>query len=264
MRVPLPAAFCARPIAHRGLHDRAAGTIENSLSAVAAAVAAGYGVEIDVQPSADGAAVVFHDARLERLTGATGPVAARTAAELARLALAGTGEGIPTLAEVLAAVAGRAPLLIEVKDQDGAMGPAVGPLEAALAAALEGYDGPVAVMSFNPHSVAALARLAPRVPRGLVTCAWTPEDWPEVPEAVRARLRGIPDYDAVEASFVSHEAADLGRPRLAELRARGARILCWTIRSAAAEAAARRIADGITFEGYRPAPPPSPPGAPRG
>jgi glycerophosphoryl diester phosphodiesterase len=251
MRPPLPPAFLAAPIAHRALHDRSARRPENSRAAVRAAVAAGYGIEVDVQPSADGQAMVFHDATLDRLTAARGPVAARTAAELGAIRLRDADDGIPTLREVLDLVDGRVALLIEVKDQDGAMGPAVGPLEAAVAAALEGYDrGPVAVMSFNPHSVAAMARLAPQVPRGLVTSAYRAANWPELPAAVRRRLRGIPDYDRAGASFISHEARDLGRPRVAELKAQGAAILCWTIRSPAAEAEARKVADNVTFEGY--------------
>lgn len=250
MRPPLPRVFLERPIAHRALHDRAAGRPENSRAAVRAAIAAGYGIELDVQPSADGQAMVFHDDRLDRLTPAAGPIRARSAADLARTPLRHGDEGIPTLAECLAIVAGRVPLLIEVKDQDGAMGPAVGALEAAVAAELAAYAGPVAVMSFNPHSVAAMARLAPAVPRGLVTAAFHAAQWPGLPAATRARLRKIPDYDTVEACFVSHEARDLGRPRLAELKALGAAILCWTIRSPEAEAAARRMAHNVTFEGY--------------
>jgi glycerophosphoryl diester phosphodiesterase len=246
------------PIAHRALHDRARGRPENSRAAVAAAVARGYGIEIDVQLSADGRAIVFHDETLERLTPEHGPLAARTAAELARIPLRdGGGETIPTLTDILALVAGRVALLIEVKDQDGAMGPGVGALEAAVAGELAGHPGPVAVMSFNPHSVAALARAAPGVPRGLVTSAWAARDWPGLSRELRERLREIPDFDAVGAAFISHEAADLARPRVAELKARGAVILCWTIRSPEAEALARRIADNVTFEGYLAAIPPA-------
>ena len=137
-----------------------------------AAVAAGYGIEIDIQPSADGVPMVFHDYALERLTAETGPVRGRSAAELAGIPLIGCDEGIPTLAEVLALVAGQVPLLIEIKDQDGANGPNVGPLEAAVAGVLERYAGPLAVMSFNPHAVAAMARCAPDLPRGLTTSAY--------------------------------------------------------------------------------------------
>ncbi len=248
--VPLPDAFLKAPIAHRGFHNKALGRPENSLAAFRAAIAAGYGIECDIQPSADGVPMVFHDYDLKRLTGIPGRVRGRTAAELKALPLTGGDEGIPTLADMLDLVAGRVPLLIEIKDQDGAMGPDVGPLERAVADILRAYDGPVALMSFNPHSVAALAEAAPQLPRGLVTSAYTAEDWPLLPPAARDRLRDIPDYDRVGASFISHEAADLARPRVAELKASGAEVLCWTIRSAEAEAKARRIAGNITFEGY--------------
>ena len=247
---PLPEAFIARPIAHRAYHDSAAGRPENSRAAVRAAIAAGYGIEIDLQLSADGVPMVFHDYDLDRLTVQKGALARKTAVELAAIPLLHGTEGIPTLAQVLADVAGRVPLLIEIKDQDGDLGPDIGPLEAATAAVLAGYAGPVAVMSFNPHSVAAMAQLAPALPRGLTTSAYDHDDWAPVSHATCDRLREIPDYDRTGASFISHEARDLARPRVAALRAQGARVLCWTIRSAAAEAGARRMAENITFEGY--------------
>lgn len=249
MTPPLPPAFCRLPIAHRALHGP--GRPENSLAAVRAAVAAGYGIEIDIQASADGRAMVFHDDTLERLTEAQGPVVARSAAELGTIALRGGAEPIPSLRAVLAEVAGRVPLLIEVKDRSGRGLGSDGALEAAVAADLAGYHGPVALMSFNPDQVAALARLAPDVPRGLTTCAYDTDHWAAMRPEDRARLRAIADYDAVGASFISHEWRDLGRPRVAELAAAGARVLCWTIRSPEAEAEARRIACSITFEGYR-------------
>lgn len=246
----LPEAFLARPLAHRALHDRAAGRPENSRAAVRAAVAAGYGIEIDLQPAADGVPMVFHDYDLRRLTGVAGRVRGLSAAELAATRLLDADDGIPTLAEVLAIVAGRVPLLIEIKDQDGAMGPDVGPLEEATARVLAGYAGAVAVMSFNPHAVAAFHRAAPAIPVGLTTSAYSAQDWPLLPAKQRDHLRTIPDYDRVGACFISHEAADLGAPRVAELKAQGAAILCWTIRSREAEAKARAVAQNITFEGY--------------
>lgn len=248
--VPLPEAFLTTPIAHRAYHDRAAGRPENSPAAFRAAIEAGYAIETDIQPSADGVPMVFHDYDLKRLTGIAGRIRGRTAAELGRIRLLDAEDGIPTLAGILALVAGRAPLLIEIKDQDGRMGPEVGPLERAVAALLDGYGGPVALMSFNPHSVAALAEAAPDRPRGLTTSAYTAEDWPLLPADVRDRLRDIPDYDRVGASFISHEAADLDRPRVAALKAKGAAVLTWTIRSPEAEAEARRIARNVTFERY--------------
>ncbi|MGY9045501.1 hypothetical protein P775_02555 [Puniceibacterium antarcticum] len=241
-------AFLSRPIAHRALHG--AGAPENSRSAVRRAVTAGYGIEIDLQLSADGTAMVFHDYDLGRLTAETGPLQRRTAQALSQIPLKGDQEGIPTLRDILALVAGKVPLLIEIKDQDGALGPMVGALEKVAAQDLAAYSGPVAVMSFNPHSVAKMAELAPDVPRGLITCDYTDDDWPTIPAAIRAALRDIPDYDRVGASFISHEAKDLASPRVAVLKKLGAVILCWTIRSIEAEAAARKVADNVTFEGY--------------
>jgi glycerophosphoryl diester phosphodiesterase len=246
MNPPLPPGFLARPVAHRALHGP--GRAENSLAAVEAAVAAGYAIEVDVQLTADGRAVVFHDERLDRLTAETGLVRDRQAGELATIPLKGGGGTIPTLPQVLSAVAGRVPLIIEVKDQDGRMGPNVGALEQAVAIDLADYDGPVAVMSFNPHAVEALRQYAPHIPRGLTTCAWN--DWDGIPEDTAARLREIADFDRTGAAFISHDHVDLDRPRVSELKAQGVPVLCWTIRSPEAEANARRIADCVTFEGY--------------
>ena len=246
----LPASFFARPITHRALHDRKAGRVENSVKSIQAALDAGYGIEIDVQLSSDGHAMVFHDDGLDRLTAETGPVRARTRAALEDIALTDDGGTIQSLETVLGMVAGQVPLLIEIKDQDGAMGPDVGALEAATCAALESYAGDVALMSFNPHAVAVCAKLAPHIPRGIVTSSYQAVFWPEVPAETRDILRDIPDYDRVGACFISHEATDLDRPRVAELKAQGASIFTWTIRSAEAEAEARRIVDNVTFEGY--------------
>lgn len=250
MRTPLPDVFLKTPIAHRALHSRAQGRIENSAAAVTAAMEAGYAIEIDVQLSRDGVAMVFHDEALDRLTHKTGLVCQHDAAELGRITLKDGQDCIATLAQTLAQIAGRAPLLIEIKDQTGTMGASDGRLEAAVARDLQGYGGPVAVMSFNPHSVAHMAQLAPHIARGLTTSAYQPDDWAPLPADICERLRAIPDYDRTEASFISHEAADLARPRVGDLRAQGAAVLCWTITSPQAEAAARRYAHNITFEQY--------------
>jgi glycerophosphoryl diester phosphodiesterase len=250
MSPPLPMVFRTVPFAHRGLHDLAAGVVENTPAAFAAAIAAGYGIELDVQISADGQAMVFHDEVLDRLTAETGPINARSASKLNQIAVTGGNDTIPTLSAVLALVAGRVPLLIEIKDQTNAMSETDGRLEQATATALAGYGGPVAVMSFNPHAIARFAQYAPDIPRGLTTSAYLADDWVPLPAQTCAVLRDIPDYDRLGASFVSHEAEDLTRLRIAELRSYGATILCWTIKSAQAEANARKFAHNITFEGY--------------
>ncbi|MBU2983021.1 phosphodiesterase [Lentibacter algarum] len=255
MQAPaLPASFLEAPIAHRGLHDMAEGRPENSLGAFTAATALGYGIELDLQLSKDGEAIVFHDYFLDRLTSEKGPLAQRTAEELCGISLLHSrADRIPTLAQVLAVVAGRVPLLIELKDQDGELGENIGKLEAATVKALQGYSGDVALMSFNPHSVAELARLAPTLSRGLTTCDYLKQDWPTVPEARLAELRLLPDATRVGSGFVSHQADDLNNPQVTKLRAQGLPVLCWTIRSPEQEATVRKAADNITFEGYLPA-----------
>lgn len=244
----LPQVFLTLPFAHRGLHGP--GVPENSLAAAQAAVDAGYGIELDIQPSSDGVAMVFHDYDLRRLGGRPDRVDATSAEALGRLPLLEGDQTIPTLAQFLELVAGRVPLLIEIKDQPDGLGGQAVDLHVPVAEALKGYDGPVAVMSFNPRIVAAFHALAPEIPVGITSCAYAAEDYPELSDAQREHLRAIADYDAVGACFVSHDHRDLDNPRVDALKAMGAGILCWTIRTPEEEAAARRIADNITFEYY--------------
>ena len=256
MSIPLPPEFLGQPLAHRGLHNRAEGVIENSAGAVRAAVAQGYGIEIDVQLTSDGAAMVFHDDRLDRLTPESGPIRGWAARDLVNVTLTGSTETVPTLPQVLEIVDGKVPLLIELKDQSGGTGSAPDELERAVANALKDYDGLVAVMSFNPHMVANMAKRAPSVPRGIVTDGFNEKEWPDLSPDSLLALREIGAFDTVGASFISHNRADLAAPRVAELKVKGVPILCWTVRSAEQEAEARRVADNITFEGYTPAPRP--------
>ncbi|MEL7462838.1 MAG: glycerophosphodiester phosphodiesterase family protein [Pseudomonadota bacterium] len=247
---PLDPAFLTTPIAHRALHDRAAGVIENSRAAVAAAVEAGFGIEIDLQLSADGEAMVFHDDELNRLTGERGPVRERTAIELRRIDLDGADDGIPTLAEVLDIVRGSVPLLIEAKDQSLSLTEVDGRLERRAARLLSAYDGPVGLMSFNPHSVAHFRDAAPDIPRGRVTCGFGETYWSHVAPDRRAELARIDDLETLGASFISHQRSQIDE--VAALKAAGWPVLTWTVRSPEEETEVRRIADNVTFEGYRP------------
>lgn len=246
------AAFFGAPIAHRGLHDGSGLRPENSMPAVSAALERDYSIEIDVQCSSDGVAMAFHDDDLLRLTGQSGRTREKSSFELSQHRLLGGRATIPRLRDVLDRIAGRVPLLIEIKDQDGGLGDQLLQLEEAVARDLSSYRGLVAVMSFNPHSVAKMARLAARIPRGLVTESFPPQDWPGASGARLNALRAITDFDRVGASFISHEADDLGRDKVAVLKARGVPVLCWTVRSFKEEETARKIADNITFEGYLP------------
>lgn len=247
---PLPTEFLTRPLAHRGYHDRSIGVPENSKAAFEAAVTAGYGIELDVQLSVDGEAMVFHDFSLERLTSESGPVRLRRRSELETVEISGSGEAIPALDDILDLVAGRAPVLVEIKKHLIADTGDGDSLERAVARAANFCDGPVAVMSFCPNSIDAFAAAAPSVPRGLTTCPFQPQDWPDLPDVVLANLSAVSDYERLGVTFISHLVSDLRRPRIAELKASGTRVLCWTVRSEEQEAEARRIADNITFEGY--------------
>lgn len=248
---PLPPGFLDSPFAHRGLHGP--GVPENSLAAVSAAISAGYGVEVDLQPAADGTPMVFHDATLDRMTHASGSVGDQSPAELGTLSLrGGTGDGIPTLEALLDHVSGRVHLLIELKDQSGLLCAAPMTLEPDVARLLRAYRGPVAVMSFNPTMVEAVAERAPDLPRGLTTCAFAPATWSGLPRATACRLASIADADPLGAAFISHGHLDLEMPVVAAQRRAGRAVICWTIRSPAEESSALRYADAITFEGYRP------------
>lgn len=243
----------ARPIAHRGLHDRSAGVIENSADAARAAIDGGYAIECDVQDSADGEAFVFHDHDLERLTGHTGAFCAVRADALATLTLrdAPGDARIPRLTDFLALVAGRVPLVIEIKSRfDG--NPA---LTRRCLDILRDYAGPVCVKSFDPQVVAWLRRDAQHIVRGIVADAagsGPPDGANATRDACLARGHLL-HFDETRPDFVSWKAADL--PHAAPFLCRGLRdmpILTWTIRSLEQAAASRAHADQIVFEGFRP------------
>jgi glycerophosphoryl diester phosphodiesterase len=249
----LAQVFLERPVAHRGLHGD--GAPENSLSAFRAAREAGYGVELDVQLSADGRAVVFHDPTLERLTGRTGVVAEMTAAELGEIALkGGDGDRIPTLAQALEA-AGDAPVLLEIKPQRDL--DALAALGAEAGRALAAHAGPAAAMSFDPRASAGLRAAAPEIAFGLIGKDFVNNrrgeaGWPELSGAERRRLTDLEMFEEAGADFVSWHWRDLAHPPVQALRARGVPVLCWTTRAPEEEAEARRLADNVTFEHYRP------------
>jgi glycerophosphoryl diester phosphodiesterase len=237
----------ARPIAHRGLHDARRGILENTAGAFAAAMALDYAIECDLQLSADGEAMVFHDAHLDRLTTQTGPVLARTAAELKVVTLRGTSDRIQTLSELLDQVNGRVPLVVELKSHwDGSLALARRTVEVAA-----NYDGRLALMSFDPDIVAGLAELAPKVPRGVVAERESVMET-RLDLARRLELRHLSHVDRSRPHFLSYHADGLpyGPPRA--FRQAGLPVICWTLRDAATAARARRYADQITFEGYLP------------
>lgn len=228
--------------AHRGLHEQQLGIPENSLAAFRQAVRAGYAIELDVQLLADGAIVVFHDATLGRMCGQDISLAELDTQTLRQYRLSGSAAGIPLLSEVLAEVAGRVPLLIELKGQGK---PA--PLARAVVAVLAGYLGQVAVQSFNPLSVWWLAHHAPTVLRGQLAGSHRTL-------GVGRLMSWLLRIGIGRPHFLAFEGAALPNPRVARQRAAGRPVLAWTVRSAAE---AKRLqpahCDGIIFEHFHPA-----------
>jgi glycerophosphoryl diester phosphodiesterase len=227
--------LAAVPFAHRGLHG--GGRIENSRAAFEAAIAAGHGIELDVQASADGDAIVFHDYELERLTGQTGKLAERTSAALQAVKLTGTRETVPTLAEVLLLIGGRVPLLIELKSPNRR----VAGLCRSVAAALERYSGAVGVMSFNPQVGGWFSRHSRPTLRGLVV---TESDR----KGVRGRFERHLSLWRAHPDFLAYDIRDLPSRFAARVRQRGAPILTWTVRSQHDRAVAAAHADQIIYE----------------
>ena len=154
----------AQPVAHRGLHDAAAGVIENTASAFRAAIEGGFAIETDLQLSADGEAMVHHDFALGRLTLGSRQLSAMTAAGLKDVPFKSTTDRIMTLGDMCDLVAGRVPMLVELKSRfEGDRR-----LVKRAADVLANYAGPVAVMSFDPDLVRGLREIAPGLPRGIV------------------------------------------------------------------------------------------------
>lgn len=234
----LPARLLDRPFAHRGLWQ-VGGRPENSLSAFRAAAEAGYGVELDVQMSADGQAMVFHDEYLERMTAQAGIVEERTADALQGLRLLGSEETIPTLAQALAAIGDRSLVLVELKTPLGQEGP----LEEAVADLLARHPGPAAVIGFNAVSHGWFAQRRPAVPRGLSIRATGPET---------PRLSPQERFEVAQPGFLlpSLDMADSERVRAG--RAEGLPVVVWTVRRDAEWEVARSFADNYIFEDMTP------------
>lgn len=226
-----------RPIAHRGYHDLNRAVWENTLSAFSRAVEAGFSIECDLQYAADAIPVVFHDDDLKRLCGIEGDVRQRTAGELGLLPIGGTGDRIPTLRQLLDLVKGRVPLILELKGRNGDdEGFAMAVLDA-----LEGYDGPVALMSFDHWLLKDLTAIGTDRPVGLTAEGARPENFAVHEEAMQYGLDFISyHYGHLPNAFISHQR-DLGK-----------QIITWTVRDDEARTITALNADQMTFEGFDP------------
>jgi len=245
-----PDWLTARPVAHRGLHDAARGVIENMPGAFAAAIEGNFAIETDLQLSADGEAMVHHDDALGRLTEGSGALLGKTAAELRAVEFKGTSEHMMTLGDLCALVAGRVPLVIEVKSHfDGDR-----KLVARMAEVLAGYSGPAAVMSFDPDQVLALREIIPQRPRGIIAQRDYDDDyWNKLTPEQRHGMLHLRHAFRTRPHFVAFWVNQLPAP--APWIARhvfGLPLLTWTVRTPEQRERAARYADQMIFEGFRP------------
>lgn len=239
----------ARPIAHRGLHDASREVVENTGAAFSAAIAASYGIETDLQISADGEAMVHHDDVLGRLTEASGRLAEMSAAQIKLVRFKAGNGRILTLAELCDFVAGRVALLLELKSHfDGDTRLAERAIDV-----LAGYRGPVALMSFDPALVEFLRYKAPSLARGIVAERhYSHPEWDVLSSMQKRSMTWLLHVPRSRPQFVAYSVKDL--PAIPPLVARtmGLPLLTWTVRNMHDRLAAARWANQIIFEGWRP------------
>ncbi len=245
------AAFL-RPIAHRGLHDAKHGIIENTGPAFEAAIAADYGIECDVRPIKGGTPVVFHDETLNRLVKGRGPLSDVKEKELKTLRYRTGDTTILKLADLLDLVAGRVPLLVEIKsewqppDQD---------FLAKVGSLASDYRGPIALMSFDPAVMATVRSLAPAVPRGIVSGSYAGSGWwsRKISRKRAEGLRSLLESGPVAPDFYAYQVDALPTPVTEYVRrVSGLPLFTWTVRTTKQRRIADAHADAIIFEGFRP------------
>lgn len=242
-----PGWLTARPIAHRGLHDAAAGLVENTLGSARAAIAHDFAIECDVQLSADGEAMVFHDETLDRLTTAKGAIASHSAAEIARATFRNSTEAIPTLGEFLALIGQKVPLVCEIKSRfQGDFRLADRVLEVA-----EAYAGPLAIKSFDPEVIAHLRSRGARQPLGIVAeSSYDDPYFEDMRPSMKANCAAFLHFTETQPDFLSWHVTDLPHAIPSLFRSALERpVMVWTVRTAAQKAAAAAYADQIVFEG---------------
>ncbi len=245
-----PDWLTARPVAHRGLHDRARGIVENMPGAALAAIDGNFAIECDVQLTADGEAMVHHDDALGRLTDGAGALLGLSSTALKEVRFKETSERMMSLADLCILVRGRVPIIVEVKshfDHDLR-------LVKRMAEVLTSYSGPVAGMSFDPDQVVALRQMLPGLPRGIVAQRhYTEADWPEATPRQREGMRHLKHALRTQPHFVAYWVNDLPAPAPWITRhIFGLPLLTWTVRTAEQRTRAARYADQMIFEGFQP------------
>lgn len=237
--------FTSAHYAHRGLHGE--GRAENSMSSFLAARDAGYGIELDIRLSKDGELVVFHDDTLKRVVGVEGRVDEYTAEELSGMSLSGTSDGVPRFADVLAAIDGKVPLLVEIKEDAGKRD-----VTDAAVRMLSGYEGRYIVESFNPLSIANFKKQMPDVHVGILSQIYLKEEKYRKPLYLALQLMLLNVLS--RPSFIAFNHTDCKALSFVVCKKLfGARTFAWTVRSPEEEAAARAHGfDAVIFERYIP------------
>ena len=238
----------AKPLAHRGLHAEARGLVENCESSFEAAIAQGFSIECDIQLTADGQAVVFHDDEVDRVLDGNGKVKQFTARELKAMAYKLGKDRIQTLSEFVEQVAGRTTAVIEIKslwDDDFTL------TDHALDV-LAAYAGPFALMSFDPDLIARAAASVPDIVRGITADRVIDPYYNPLPVAKRLAMQSYSHLPETRPHFVSFDFTQLPFQPITEFREAGHPILSWTIHSDADASLARRWSDQITFENFIP------------
>ena len=247
-----PDWLTAAPVAHRGLHDAARGIVESTPSAFSAAIAGGFAIETDLQLSSDGEAMVFHDDTLTRLTERSDDIRTLSAAELKTVRYKDTTDRMITLGDLCDMTNGRVPLVVEIKSRfDGDRR-----LIRRIAEIVHAYQGPLALMSFDPDQVLAIRDHVPAVPRGVVAERYYREnEWRALPpERVRGMLH-LRHAFRTRPHFIAYWINELPAPApwIAQ-HIFGCALLTWTVRTPDQRARAARYADQMIFEGFVPEP----------
>jgi glycerophosphoryl diester phosphodiesterase len=248
--VRAPDWLTARPVAHRGLHDLARGIIENMPGAIRAAIDGNFSIEVDLQLTADGEAMVHHDDALGRLTEGSGPLLGMTSGQLREVKFTDTSERMMSLGDLCALVEGRVPLVIEVKSHfDGDR-----KLVTRMAEVLASYRGPAVGMSFDPDQVLALREKMPELPRGIIAQRDYDDDyWKTLTPEQRRSMLYLRHAFRTRPHFVAFWVDQLPAP--APWIARnvfGLPLLAWTVRTPEQRERAARYADQMIFEGFLP------------
>ena len=226
-------------IAHRGLFDREK-IPENSMLAFDKALEKGYSIEIDVNMTQDGYIVVFHDNSLKRMTGIKNDITTMTLSEIKKLKLLETENKIPTFEDVLLQVAGKVPILIEVKPNSKYK-----ELMKKLINLLEKYNGKYSIQSFDPRIVYWLKKNTPHISRGQISS----KNIREVKSRILKILLGKMVFNIItKPNFISYQYLSINEKFYKKQKNKGREVIAWTLKNKEDYEKIRDYCDMVVFE----------------